>query len=157
MCIFVLGHLYTDFILHNLFQVGPESLVLGDIAQNNGLAKSLITRLLELYNLHHELPMAVLITNYRCHTEIVSLARTLFYPQSLKSFENSMQVSRPIWFVCSSVMKTHQVKQKTGTDMDEAAALINQLKAFFTQNAKQMEDVCIMATNRHQVSEKSAT
>ena len=78
MCIFVLGHLYTDFILHNLFQVGPESLVLGDIAQNNGLAKSLITRLLELYNLHHELPMAVLITNYRCHTEIVSLT----YPQS---------------------------------------------------------------------------
>ena len=132
------------------FQVGPGILVLGDIAQNNGLAKSLFARLLELYK-HREWPVAVLNTNYRCHKEIVSLARTLFYSQNLKSrvkLSSIPGVPHPIWFVCSSLTKAYRIEQET--DKDEATALIKQAKAFF--KPEQMEDVCIMATNRHQVS-----
>lgn len=123
---------------------------MGDIPQKNGLAKSLFTRLIELYK-DRGMPIAVLNTNYRCHKEIVFLARSLFYSESLKpraKLSSIPGVSYPILFVCSSLTKAYRIEKET--DPDEAAALIKQLKAIF--KPQQMEDVCIMATNRHQVS-----
>ena len=126
--------------------------MLGDIARDNGLAKSLFTRLLEFYNQHQlYAPVAVLNTNYRCHRTIVSLARSLFYSQDLQSCANPTSipgVDHPIWFVCSSLDKTLQ--HDVDTNQDEARALIDQLKLFFG-DPRMMDDVCIMATNRNQV------
>ena len=124
--------------------------MLGDIARDNGLKTSIFTRLLEFYN-KYELPVAFLTTNYRCHEEIVHLARTLFYSQSLTPRADPEKIpglDKPIWFVCSSLKKTFPVDKET--DKDEATALIKQLKTFF--KPRQMNDVCIMATNRHQVT-----
>ena len=129
--------------------------MLGDIARNNGLAKSLFTRLLEFYN-QHRLPVAVLNTNYRCHKDIVCLARTLFYSQSLQPRANPSSipgVAHPIWFVCSSLVKSYETDVET--DASEVKALINQLMNFYNDPRK-MEDVCIIATNRHQVGQHTS-
>ena len=122
----------------------------GDIARDNGLAKSLFTRLLEFYN-QYRLPVAVLNTSYRCHKEIVYLARTLFYSKRLQPRADPSTipgVAHPIWFVCSSLEKKAEVDVET--DANEAKNLVKQLKTFF-KDPRQMDDVCIIANNKHQV------
>ena len=132
------------------YKVGPSILVLGNIPQHYGLGKSLLTRLLEFYN-KHNLPVAVLNTNYRCHKAIMSLSRSLFYSHDLKSCAKQCSipgVSHPIWFVCSSLEK--QPQTKLDADPNEAKVLIDQLKIFF-EDLRQLDDVCILANNRNQV------
>ena len=122
---------------------------MGDVPQAHGLAKSLFTRLLELYN-QHGLPVAVLNTNYRCHESIVTLAKSLFYTNDLNACAKPPPipgVKQPLWFVCSSLEKKPPVEKET--DPGEVKALTDQLKHFFP-NPSQLEDVCIMASNRRQ-------
>ena len=124
--------------------------MLGDVAHNNGLATSLFTRLLNFYN-QHQLPVAFLETNYRCHKEIVDLARTLFYSQSLQPRADPSTipgVAHPIWFVCSSLEKKIEIDVET--DTNEAKNLVRQLKTVF-KDPRQMDNVYIIANNRHQV------
>ena len=131
-------------------KVGPSILVLGNAPQNYGLGKSLFTRLLEFYN-KHNLPVAFLNTNYRCHEAIVSLARSLFYSCDLQSCAEPCSipgVSHPIWFVCSSLDK--QPQTEVDTDPNEAKLLVDQLKTFFNDPSL-LDDVCILANNRNQV------
>ena len=131
-------------------KVGPSILVLGNIPQHYGLGKSLFTRLLEFYN-KHNLPVAVLNTNYRCHKAIVSLARSLFYSHDLKScakLSSIPGVSHPIWFVCSSLDK--QPQTELDADPTEAKVLVDQLTTFF-KDLHQLDAVCILANNRNQV------
>ena len=136
-------------------QVGPGILVLGDIAQENGLATSFFARLMEFYDDQHQLPLVVLNTNYRCHEAILSLACSLFYSSKLLPCVDHKSIRipdihQPIWFVCSSLDKTPQ--SDVQTDKIEAITLIDQLKVFF-KDQRQLDnhDVCIMATNRQQV------
>ena len=127
--------------------------MLGDVARDNGLAKSLFTRLLEFYN-QYRLPVAVLYTNYRCHKEIVYLARTLFYSKSLQPRANPSTipgVAHPIWFVCSSLEKKARFDDEDiETDASEAKNLVKQIKTFFKE-PRQMDNVYIIANNKHQV------
>ena len=127
--------------------------MLGDVARDNGLAKSLFTRLLEFYN-QYRLPVAVLNTNYRCHKEIVDLARTLFYSQSLqpRAYSSTIPgVAHPIWFVCSSLEKKARFDDEDiETDANEAKNLVKQIKTFF-KDPRQMDNVYIIANNKHQV------
>ena len=126
--------------------------MLGDIARDNGLAKSLFTRLREFYNQYH-LPVAVLNTNHRCHKEIVYLAQTLFYSQSLQSraYSNTISgIAHPIWFVCSSLEKKARSHEYVETDENEAKNLVKQIKTFF-KDPRQMDNVYIIANNKHQV------
>ena len=130
--------------------------MLGNIPQHYGLGKSLFTRILEFYN-KHNLPVAVLNSNYRCHEAIVSLARSLFYSHHLKSCAEPCSirgVSHPIWFVCSSLDK--QPQTRLDADPNEAKVLIDQLKAFF-KDLSLLDDVCILANNRNQVSYNNTT
>ena len=128
--------------------------MLGKKPQKNGLGKSLFTRLLGQYG--SQLEVAVLNTNHHCHEDIVSLARSLFYRNDLKVADGFKPicvagVSCPIWFVCSSSLQTNitQLVNKD-TNSDEAKALIQQLQIIF-KGTKQLDDVCIMTTNRNQV------
>ena len=134
-------------------QVGPRILVLGKKPQKYGLGKSLFTRLLGQYG--SQLEVAVLNTNHRCHEDIVSLARSLFYCNDLKVADGFKPiripgVSCPIWFVCSSLQMNDTQLVNKDTNSDEAKALIQQLQVIF-KGTKQLDDVCIMTTNRNQV------
>ena len=127
--------------------------MLGEKPQKYGLGESLFTRLLDQYGT--QLEVAVLNTNHRCHEDIVSLARSLFYCNDLKVADGFKPVripgvSYPIWFVCSSLqMNNTEVNKDTNTD--EAKALIQQLQVIF-KDTKHLDDVCIMTTNRNQVT-----
>ena len=126
--------------------------MLGDVPQKHGLAKSLFTRLHEFYN-QHGLPVAVLNTNYRCHKSIVSLAKSLFYSPDLEACAKPPSipgVKQPLWFVCSSLENKAPPADKE-IDQREVKALIDQLNRFFPYPG-QLEDVCIMASNRRQAS-----
>ena len=93
--------------------------------------------------------MVVLNTNYRCHQDIVSLARTLFYLPDLQSCANISDVAEPIWFVCSSLER--KLKSVVETDSDEAKAIFGQLKIFLKDSIREEDDVCVLATIRNQV------
>ena len=89
-------------------QVGPSLLVLGEEAQDNGLNKSLLERLQNLYKKTPQLSShccASLLTNYRCHKEIVQFSSSLFYEQS-QQCQVPDRVAHPaapfpLLFVCS--------------------------------------------------------
>ena len=128
--------------------------MLGKKPQKYGLGKSLFTRLLGQYG--SQLEVAVLNTNHRCHEDIVSLARSLFYCNDLKVADGFKPirisgVSCPIWFVCSSLQTDITQLVNKDTNSDEAKALIQQLQVIF-KGTKQLDDVCIMTTNRNQVN-----
>ena len=109
---------------------------------------SLFTRLLKFYNL----PVAELNTNYRCHEEIVYLARKLFYSQSLQPRADPsaiLDVAHPIWFVCSSLEK--ETKIDIETDANEAKNLVKWLNTFFEDLTQIDHNGYIIANNRHQV------
>ena len=99
--------------------------------------------------------MVALNTNYRCHQDIVSLARTLFYSPDLQSCANISDVVDPIWFVCSSLER--KLKSAVETDSDEAKALIEQLKTFSNDSIREEDDVCVLATNRNQVKRQHSS
>jgi len=85
-------------------------LVLGDEAQKNGLAVSLLERLHTLYGKLGEVAgdhCATLVTNYRCHQGILKLAEKLFYDLELKcnvpSSSAHSAAPYPLLFYCSSI------------------------------------------------------
>ena len=126
--------------------------MLGDVARDKGLAKSLFTRLWEFYD-QYRLPVAVLNTNYRCHKDIVYLARTLFYSKSLQPRADPstiLGIAHPIWFVCSSLEQKARSEEDIATDANEAKNLVKQIKTFF-RDPRQMKNVYIIANNKHQV------
>ena len=125
---------------------------MGDIPQDHGLAKSLSTRLLEQYNQCGSQQVAQLSTNYRCHRDILELARDLFYDHKLHACAKNTaipKVKHPLWFVCTSFDKELPVDK--ADDEGEAKALTAQLKRFFNTSEMQNINVCIMTCNRRQV------
>ena len=85
-------------------------LVLGDEAQENGLAVSLLERLHTLYGKLGKVAgdhCATLVSNYRCHHGILKLAEKLFYDLVLKCKVPDTvahpAAPYPLQFYCSSI------------------------------------------------------
>ena len=147
-------------------KVGPAMLVLGPIAQKNGLAVSLLERLHKLYKSlgevakHHHV---TLVTNYRCHQEIFSLSGNLFYETLLKLPDNTPpppahpRFPYPLVFICSSV--DDEVKKvDSNTNEEEIAVIINTIERIIRPwpvqwGAPDLRQLCIMSPTRSQVAD----
>ena len=139
-------------------------LVLGDEAQENGLAVSLLERLQKRYEMMGEVAKpycATLVTNYRCHEKIVELAEKLFYKTPLKCNVSSNSTHPdapfPLRFICSSVddkMK-HVRNAKYGKEAEFAlweAANLAKKWPVDGWGPKNLSEICFMSSARSQVS-----
>ena len=138
-------------------------LVLGEVAQEYGLATSLIERLHAHYNSDemHSVTKdynVSLLTNYRCHSAILMLPSSLFYGSTLQCRAEQMphpSAPFPIQFVCSSIRKITNNMQ--GRDDDEAKILLEQVANYVSSwphqlwGTKALESVCIISPSADQV------
>ena len=138
-------------------------LVLGDEAQKNGLAVSLLERLHRLYGKLGEAAAghcATLVTNYRCHGGILRLAEKLFYDLPLQC-EVPPSIAHPaadypLLFCCSSIDDEIQVVDSTINE-HEATIVLKLIAEFAKQwpNASwgplDSSQMCIMSQSRSQV------
>jgi len=138
-------------------------LVLGDEAQENGLAVSLLERLHRLYGALGEAAAdhcATLVTNYRCHGDILRLAEKLFYDFPLQcKVPPSMAhpaAQYPLQFCCSSIDDEIQIIDSTINEC-EATVILDLIAEFAKQwpNASwgplDSSQMCIMSPSRSQV------
>ena len=145
--------------------MGPATLVLGDEAQKNGLAVSLLERLLGLYDKLGEAARnhcVTLVTNYRCHRGILELAEKLFYNKALNcNVPNSLAYPAapyPLLFFCSSIDDTVQAINSTinKQEADITLTLVEEFaKKWPTENwgPLDLSQVCFMNSTRNQVCE----
>lgn len=135
--------------------------MLGDEAQENGLAVSLLERLHRLYGKLGEVAgdhCATLVTNYRCHRGILKLAAKLFYNLALKckvpDSAAHPAAPYPLLFYCSSI--DDKVQSVEGTMNKQDAEIILKLVEEFSkrwQNARSFDvsQICFMSPTRSQV------
>ena len=138
-------------------------LVLGDEAQENGLAVSLFERLHTLYGKLGKVAgdhCATLVTNYRCHHGILKLAKTLFYdlPLECKVPDSVVHPAAPypLLFYCSSIDdKFHSIDNTI--NKQEAEITLKLVAEFAKQwlNASwgplDLSQMCFMSPTRSQV------
>lgn len=143
--------------------MGPDLLVLGEQSREKGFSRSLLERLEECYTRSGKSALsytAKLVTNYRCHPDILSLAEKLFYSDSLKSVVPAKSTHPdapfPLVFVCSD-LKTPKPSENPVNE-SEAAIIIEQLQRFapgWPQDrwgAKlDPKQICLMSPSRTQV------
>ena len=141
-------------------------LVLGSKARDNGLDKSLLERLLVHYQTidqvtrHHRV---TLVTNYRCHPDILELSGNLFYETPLKPPANKAppklhpDYPTSFLFICSSY--SEEVKEiHKNTNEQEAVIILNKLKELNDRwpyrewGDRDLFHGCIMSPSRSQVS-----
>ena len=147
-------------------QVGPSLLVLGEEAQDNGLNKSLLERLQNLYKKTPHMSShccASLLTNYRCHKEIVQFSSSLFYEESLQCQVPDgvahPAAPFPLLFVCSSVDESVQLISDDKNE-NEARIVLEQVSKFVRDwpvyipewGKKDLNKICIVTNTRSQVS-----
>ena len=138
--------------------------MLGEQPREKGFSVSLLERLEKHYQQVGGaalLYLVRLVTNYRCHGDILSLAEELFYKSALKS-EVSVESTHPeapfpLIFVCSSVDLP-----RPGEDLVnelEARMVIEQLSKYAPGWPKDRwgakldpSQICIMSASRSQVS-----
>ena len=138
--------------------------MLGDEAQRNGLSISLLERLHQLYRekgldevaMYH---CTTLLTNYRCHHDIVKLPSSLFYNNTIVSQarDNALHPNThfPLLFFCSSVTEDEQSSERDKYP-EEAEMLLQLVKKYTTvwpQNAwgpEYLNEVCIITPSRSQ-------
>ena len=140
-------------------------LVLGDEAQKNDLAMSLLERLHKLYGKLGKVARdhcATLVTNYRCHRDILKLAEKLFYDLALECEVPDSVVHPdapyPLLFYCSSI--DDKVQSVDSTVNRQEAEITLKLVAEFAKrwpNASwgrlDLSQICIMSPTRSQVCE----
>ena len=138
-------------------------LVLGQEAQEHGLALSLLERLQHHYA-NSGAPAAVcytssLSTNYRSHRAILELVEELFYkiPMTCTVPEGSTHpgIPYPLLFVCSSIdMAVSSVSQahNEGEALITLQQVVKLLSSWSVGGPKQpQEEVCIVSPHRSQV------
>ena len=143
-------------------QVGPRLLVLGNEPQQNGLGTSLLERLHKHYETlggmsqQHSIS---LLTNYRCHSGILTLPSSLFYGSTLQCRvpEESAHPDAPypLVFVCSSLDASIQ-SIRNDTNEIEARHLLQQVSKFITNWPRawgnvDRSQICIMTPSANQV------
>ena len=114
--------------------------MLGDEARKNGLKYSLLERLQCVYEkLSHVSSdhCVTLITNYRCHQEILALPAKLFYPDcalecKVPATATHPSARYPLLFVCSSLDEEAQSTNSVKNE-NEARILLKQV-AYFIKN-----------------------
>ena len=140
-------------------------LVLGSKARDNGLDKSLLERLLlhyqgmgDIASNHH----ITLVTNYRCHPDILELSGSLFYETPLKPPEDKAppklhpDYSTSFVFVCSSYCEKVEETNKN-TNEEEAIIILDKLKELSEKwpyrewGDRDLFKACIMSPSRSQV------
>ena len=141
----------------------PDLLVLGERSREKGFSRSLLERLEILYTTSGKPALSYivrLVTNYRCHHDILSLAEKLFYKIPLKSVvpANSTHPDAPfpLVFVCSD-LQSPQPSESPINEM-EARIVIEQLLIFApgwpqdSWGAKfDPSQICVMSPSRTQV------
>lgn len=117
--------------------MGPKSVVLGEEAQNHGLAVSLLERLHAIYDAKYfpskKFHSVTLLTNHRCHAGILMLPSSLYYQSTLMcrvpdSIAHHL-APFPLAFVCSDIQRN--VRGIKWSDANEADMLINEVKRYF--------------------------
>ena len=140
-------------------------LVLGDEAQENGLAVSLLERLHALYGKLGDVAgdhCATLVTNYRCHHGILKLAEKLFYDLELKcNIPGSAAhpaAPYPLLFYCSSI--DDKVQSVDSSVNEQEAEVVLKLVAEFAKRwpiaswgPVDLSQMCFMSPTRSQVCE----
>ena len=140
-------------------------LVLGDEAQENGLAVSLLERLQRQYSAMGAAASrycATLVTNYRCHKDILKLVEKLFYVSSplkcnVPRASTHPHARFPLRFVCSSIDdkvvtimdSTHE--EEAGIALEEAARFAKDWPEH-VWGKQDLSQMCFMSSARNQVS-----
>ena len=137
-------------------------LVLGDEARDNGLATSLLERMIRHYGNMGTVArqhVANLVTNYRCHASILKLPEALFYKVPLpcnSASKTHPDAAYPYLFVCSGV-REGKVPGERSTSRKEAEIVMRQVKRFTEPwptrewGNKSLQKVCVMSSSRSQV------
>ena len=142
-------------------------LVLGDEAQENGLAVSLLERLQRQYSAMGATASrycATLVTNYRCHKDILKLVEKLFYASPLECrvprTSTHPHARFPLRFVCSSIDDKADAT-KCSTYEKEASIALEEAARFAKDwpehrwGKQDLSQVCFMSSARSQVSSYS--
>ena len=123
---------------NSFFQVGPKVVVLSELAQKYELGNSLLERLFTHYKAarprSHVIQnhTASLLTNYRCHSSILTLTSSLFYEHTLLSRSESEThplAPYPLVFTCSSIDK-RGLEDLPAENHDEAKMLVEEMHTF---------------------------
>ena len=142
-------------------QVGPQLLVLGEVAQRYGLATSLLERLHDLYMSLGEPAqkhVASLLTNHRSQSGILMLPSSLFYGSILQCRTRDKPhplAAYPLHFVCTSLKQIKSNSQSVS--LLEATTLLHNVKKFVDLwpermwGEKDLTKVCIMSPSADQV------
>ena len=140
-------------------------LVLGDKAQENGLAVSLLERLVLLYRSMGQCAehyMVNLVNNYRCHEEIIKFSGNLFYdsqPQLPENHDPPLThplYPYPLYFICSSVGESTS-EINSFTNKKEVMIIIEEIQKIASSwpthkwGPIALHNVCILSTSRSQV------
>ena len=140
-------------------QSGPRVAVLSQLAREKELGDSLLERLFKSYESTHQESIikthtASLLTNYRCHSSILTLTSSLFYEYTLLSRSESQThplAPYPLVFTCSSIDR--KFKSLPAEDQKEAEVLIEKMHEFVSswpRNAYK-PTVGLLASTRKQV------
>ena len=144
-------------------------LVLGEKARKNGLAISLLERLVHTYQSSTMPPdfkkmISLLDCCHRCHKDILNLSARLFYKADLKTPENEPSFNHPkfnypLLFVCSSI--NEEEKLKATKNYEEAKVVLEYAELIAANWSKRIWggqshlDMCAMSPTRSQVSTKA--
>ena len=158
---------YTNHIVILLLwplKVGPDLLVLGEQPRGKGLAVSLLERLEKYYQQIGGVAtqyISTLVTNYRCHRDILNIVQNLFYASNLKCAAPDDSThplsSFSLHFVCSSITPPPHSSENPVNNL-EADVVVDQLLRF-TPGWPQDRwgkfdplDICLISPSRSQVS-----
>ena len=139
-------------------QIGPKVVVLSDLAQQYELGDSLLERLFDHYkntsNKCLKNHTASLLTNYRCHSSILTLTSSLFYEHTLLSRSSSETyplAPYPLVFTCSSI-ENRSLKNLPADNLHEAKVLVEKMLTFVQKWPRTMsKPVGLLASTRKQV------
>ena len=124
--------------------MGPDIVVLGDIARLNGLGTSLLHRLSSLYLSDDAMRHSIMLCmNHRSHINLFNLSCKLFY----KTVVLTTAVEAPsdaLKFICSDL--SNQVGEVEPTNDYEVQLILSEV-----DKVKDPSNSCIMTTNLRQV------
>ena len=132
--------------------MGPDLIVLGDIARKNGLGESILQRLTRVYRENGKDAMdhlMMLCTNHRCHVDLHCLLSNLFYKDcNFMSTEAKVPTEKyPLKFICSDLnSNAEELKPTNGYEVE---LILSEVK-----NVNDPSNSCIMTSNMEQVCVK---
>lgn len=133
--------------------------MLSELAQQYELGDSLLERLFTYYKTTSKRSIqnhtASLLTNYRCHSSILTLTSSLFYEHTLLSRSDSAThplAPYPLVFTCSSI-DNQNLKSLPAENRHEAKLLVEKMLTFIRMwpTARNCPVVGLLASTRKQV------